>query len=291
MLKPLRKSTVWLAGATMLFSGAMLAAEGVSAKAGGNRGSGASAGTHGAEVSASTHGAEVSASTHGAEVSASTHGAEVSASTHGANISANAHGAETSAGTGESGVPAKVGDADGGGSSVAVNSGSGDGPSAEAGRSAGAVVGGKGVSGGPAAIGPSPRVAVTSRALAKGATPTSASAMLTLPIRLEPRRPCAVQGDVGCQSPSSREVALLPVESVHSAIITACFNELRLAAIPYNPVSVHAVRAGHVRRTEDGGQIAPLWVRIVYDRQGGFETRRATVACRVDARGAVVSLV
>ena len=48
--------------------------------------------------------------------------------------------------------------------------------------------------------------------------------------------------------------------------------------------------AGNVRDTKDGGKVAPLSVRIVYDRQGGLETREAKVACQVSASGSVIGV-
>ena len=84
--------------------------------------------------------------------------------------------------------------------------------------------------------------------------------------------------------------ALAVQQGAPRAILTACREGIIQAALAFDPVRVDAVSAGDIRATENGGRIAPLVVRIVYDRQGGYETREAEVACHLDAAGAVVSL-
>jgi ABC-type nitrate/sulfonate/bicarbonate transport system substrate-binding protein len=85
-------------------------------------------------------------------------------------------------------------------------------------------------------------------------------------------------------------MALLVQAAPPSAIVLACRNGIIRAAMPFDPLSVEAVSAGKVRAVADGGQVAPLSVRIVYARLGGPEVRKAKVACRVDASGAVISV-
>jgi hypothetical protein len=77
----------------------------------------------------------------------------------------------------------------------------------------------------------------------------------------------------------------LPLE-----IVTGCRNGIIQAAMPYGPVQVDAVSAGTMQPRANGGAIAPLVVRIVYDRQGGYEVREAKVACHVDQQGTVIAL-
>ena len=60
--------------------------------------------------------------------------------------------------------------------------------------------------------------------------------------------------------------------------------------MPYDPVRVEAVPAGSVGKHRKGGMVAPLFVRITYARQGGYEVRKARVKCTLDASGQVASL-
>jgi hypothetical protein len=133
---------------------------------------------------------------------------------------------------------------------------------------------------------------------------SSADSQLGLPGELVPRLPCGPAGNISCSAsrPGDRELAeyaprfaeaitvvsLQPTAPIE--VIAACREGIIQAALPFNPVRVDAVSAGGLRTSEDGGQVAPLVVRIVYDRAGGYETREAEVSCRVDDTGAVVSL-
>ena len=84
--------------------------------------------------------------------------------------------------------------------------------------------------------------------------------------------------------------ALGRVAGVPVGTVAACRNGIIEGAMPYDPVRIDAVSAGNVQRIEGGGEIAPLMVRIVYDRQGGYEIREAKVNCQLSAQGAVVAL-
>ena len=42
-------------------------------------------------------------------------------------------------------------------------------------------------------------------------------------------------------------------------------------------------------RSARGGFAAPVEFRIVYNRQGGLETRQATINCRLNTAGRVVA--
>ena len=84
--------------------------------------------------------------------------------------------------------------------------------------------------------------------------------------------------------------ALGQVAGVPVGAVAACRNGIIRGAKPHDPVRIDAVSAGNVQRIKGGGQIAPLVVRIVYDRQGGYEIREAKVNCQLNAKGAVVAL-
>jgi enoyl-[acyl-carrier-protein] reductase (NADH) len=83
--------------------------------------------------------------------------------------------------------------------------------------------------------------------------------------------------------------ALASIDAAPVAMVTACRNGIVEAAIPHGAVRVDAVSAGSIRTSADG-QIAPLVVRIVYDRQGGYEIREAKVNCALDPAGAVTAV-
>jgi hypothetical protein len=201
-------------------------------------------------------------------------------------------GAGTGGGRVSGGVGASVG---GGGISVGGGVGVGGG-----GISAGV---GTNPSGGSISAGIDPVGSPPAAAMSPGFPAQSSAASVALPSSLVPRRVCRPAGS-GCEERSPSEwdledstprfmqaVAALAVEpSVPAEILTACRNGIIQAALPFDAVRVDAVGAGNIQGTENGGQIAPLVVRIVYDRQGGYETREAEVACHVDATGAVVAL-
>jgi hypothetical protein len=74
------------------------------------------------------------------------------------------------------------------------------------------------------------------------------------------------------------------------ATVAACRKGIVQGAMPYDPVQVDVFGIGSVRVLEGGGRAAPLYVRIVYARDGGHETRAANIECRINGAGAVVSL-
>ena len=144
---------------------------------------------------------------------------------------------------------------------------------------------------------------VSAAAIMPAPPPGSSAASVALPSSLVPRRVCLPPGASGCDAgppgdadlegstPQFMQAVAMAVQpGAPPEILTACRNGIIQAALPYDPVRVDAVSAGDIQATENGGRIAPLVVRIVYDRQGGYETREAEVACHVDAAGAVVSL-
>ncbi len=62
----------------------------------------------------------------------------------------------------------------------------------------------------------------------------------------------------------------------------ACRNAIAEWAQPYSPVDMEVVSVGRVQRYLDGTRVAPLYVRIVYEVEGGYETRKADVKCTID---------
>jgi len=150
--------------------------------------------------------------------------------------------------------------------------------------------GGGGVSIGNGNIDPpadGPRVAVEHPAVAD-----PGQAGFVLPAALSPRQLCgaAVSDLCDADAPDGNAFDSLTPQFVPRAIVAACREGIIKAARAYDPVQIDVAGAGRVQRVQEGGQIAPLVVRIVYDRQGGYETRKARVSCYVDARGNAVSL-
>jgi hypothetical protein len=71
----------------------------------------------------------------------------------------------------------------------------------------------------------------------------------------------------------------------------ACRSGIHQWAEEYDPVQITVVRGGMAERDATGDIIGPLDVRIVYDREGGPETREARIECRVNQDGAVVAVM
>ena len=67
----------------------------------------------------------------------------------------------------------------------------------------------------------------------------------------------------------------------------ACRSAIETWAQPYSPVDLEITTVGPVQRPGGGKRVAPLFVRIVYDTEGGLETRKARLECTVDAADAV----
>jgi hypothetical protein len=268
---------VWLVGAAILLYAPAYAIDLTGSVSAGGVSAGAGASVGGGGVSA---GGGVSVG--GGGVSAE---GGVSVGGGGVSVGGGAGGGGVSVGGGASvgggGVSAGGGASVGGGG---VSAGAGTNPS------------GGSISAGIDAVGASPPATSPD-------SPTNSSASMALPNSLVPRRVCRPAGS-GCEEHPPRErdledstprfmqaVAALAVQpGAPPEILNACRNGIVQAAQPFDAVRVDAVSAGSVQGTHDGGQIAPLVVRIVYDRQGGYETREAAVACHVDAAGSVVSL-
>jgi hypothetical protein len=55
-------------------------------------------------------------------------------------------------------------------------------------------------------------------------------------------------------------------------------------------LQVEAASGGPHARDREGRLSAPIRLRIIYGRAGGYEVREATLACTLDRRGRVVTL-
>ena len=128
-------------------------------------------------------------------------------------------------------------------------------------------------------------------------------AVFALPAALSPSGLCGNGGSTHCPAaaPEGRDLDGLTPEfaaivaaaagaGVPTEIVAACREGILRGAEAYDPVKVDVVAAGYVQRLGEGGQVAPLVVRIVYDRQGGYEIREARVSCHVDALGNAIAL-
>lgn len=73
--------------------------------------------------------------------------------------------------------------------------------------------------------------------------------------------------------------------------VIACQNGIAEWAEQYDPLRIDTVSTGRGNRSADGKLVMPLHVRIVYDRQGGPETREADIRCSVGKDGAVVAVM
>jgi hypothetical protein len=74
------------------------------------------------------------------------------------------------------------------------------------------------------------------------------------------------------------------------ASIAACREGIVRSALPYSPVRVDALGVGNVQ-PNGAGYVVPLFVRIVYPHQNGFEVRQARVNCRLDQAGNATALL
>jgi hypothetical protein len=114
-----------------------------------------------------------------------------------------------------------------------------------------------------------------------------------LPVALSPQ-PCGTASSAHCDHNGGEALfaraTAAAIAGVPTAIIAACREGIIRAAQPYDPIQVDVVGAGSAQQLKAGGQIAPLVVRIIYDRQGGYETREARVGCHVNALGQAVAL-
>ncbi len=81
---------------------------------------------------------------------------------------------------------------------------------------------------------------------------------------------------------------LTPRPGTPQAVVQSCRTAIVASALPYGVRRVDAVSAGPMQAAR-GGFAAPVEFRIVYNRQGGLETRQATINCRMNAAGRVVA--
>ena len=79
--------------------------------------------------------------------------------------------------------------------------------------------------------------------------------------------------------------------SVPPGALLACQDGIAEWAAEYQAVRVETVSTGFVQKIPSGGFVAPLHVRIVYARKGGYETREAEVNCTSSASGAIIAVI
>ena len=187
--------------------------------------------------------------------------------------------------------------------------GSGSGSSAGSGGGAGAGSGGGSAASGGAAGGAEAnsgsRNGNSGKASRVAARAGAKAVAISLPARLRPRCGRAVAGcnrandnrgagvnakAGGLTSSSVLAMAPLPfVPGTPLEVVSICRQGIIQGARAYGPVRVDAASAGRVAQTR-GGYIAPLRVRIVYQNQGGYEVRDASVRCQVDGNGTVAGI-
>ena len=81
---------------------------------------------------------------------------------------------------------------------------------------------------------------------------------------------------------------LTPRPGTPQAVVQSCRTAIVASALPYGVMRVDAASAGPMQSAR-GGFAAPVEFRIVYKRQGGLETRQATINCRMNAAGRVLA--
>ena len=89
-------------------------------------------------------------------------------------------------------------------------------------------------------------------------------------------------------SPPSAAMLTFPNDAMLS--FTACRKAISDGARPHDPIHIEMTMTGPVQRLSGGKRVAPLFVRIVYARQGGRETRKDHVVCTVDERGLATTI-
>ena len=95
---------------------------------------------------------------------------------------------------------------------------------------------------------------------------------------------------VSDRSGRETEGALKVVPGTPIAVVRSCRDAVEKAATEFGVVSVQARSAGTLRRLNGGFQLAPVEVRVHYERLGGAEIRQARIKCQLDAGGTVVKL-
>jgi hypothetical protein len=94
----------------------------------------------------------------------------------------------------------------------------------------------------------------------------------------------------GCVADPSRIEATGSVPLSGRLTVDLCEAAIRERAAQYDPVSIETSLTEPVRETADGGRIANLFVEIKYRREGGIESRSATIVCTVAQDGQVTAL-
>jgi hypothetical protein len=71
------------------------------------------------------------------------------------------------------------------------------------------------------------------------------------------------------------------------AVVALCNRAIAQWAAQYNPTDLDTSLAGPIRGRPGETRAARLFVQVVYEREGGPETRSATIDCAVSADGEV----
>jgi hypothetical protein len=77
------------------------------------------------------------------------------------------------------------------------------------------------------------------------------------------------------------------VSRADQATVAACQRAIAQWAEQYDPINIDIAMTGPVRGRPGADQMATLFVKIAYNRQGGVERRSATIECTVEADGTV----
>lgn len=232
----------------------------------------------------------------GISAGASIGGARAGASIGGGGVSAGASVGGTSAGAsvGRSGAGVS---ATGGSISAGVNAGAGG---VDASISAGSLS----VSGSVTTQQGQSEDAHTSAAIAT----TGNSLLVVLPPELLPQRTSDSEtrcegplGDCGARGPlltgrASAAAPAAPQQRLRSEpgtpvpVVTACQRAAADAAQRYGARRVEAAGAGYLRRSGNGGLVAPVMLRITYGEGSAAQIRQAEVSCAMNAGGQVTAI-
>jgi hypothetical protein len=242
---------------------------GVSTGGGLGVGTGVSAGTSGVGGSAGVSGAGA-----GAGISAASSGLGVGAGT---GVSAAAAGAGTGLGGSGSGGPSGLGSGFGG--FGASSGGSAGGSSLSGATTTASLPGGAGLSSGPLSGFSAPAIA-----LPASLAPLDVAGL---------RRVTQHWPDIGAVHGTRRDLngfrqPLRARPGTPTEVVQRCREAIVAAALPYGVVRADAASAGPMRQAGQG-YAAPVEFKMLYRRQGGLETRQATIACRLDMAGRVVA--
>lgn len=97
----------------------------------------------------------------------------------------------------------------------------------------------------------------------------------------------AQAADLPATATPAGTVGVFGLSRVDRATITACEAAIAQWAAQFAPTDIDTAITAPVRGRSGEVRTAVLFVKIAYPRQGGIETRSATIECKVAADGAV----